>query len=142
MKNVTPFYALVKNHSTGKVEPYNIIPVLQEAIFDPKGRITKKLKVFDVKADRYVPVTTKSRFRKFVDNILRTKFWSRCEYEFIVVDWPYKGDSIRDNRPHKLDIYSQVKPNIPYIVDILWKEIVVRLTKLYNEDHKAKLSNN
>lgn len=142
MKKVTPFYALVKNVNTGKLEPYNIIPALKEEIFDPKGRVTKKLKVYDIKAGRYVPVTTKTRFRKFVDNILRYRFSSKCEYEFVAVDWPYKEDSIENNRPIKIDVYSQLKPNIPYIVDILWKEIVVRLTKLYNEANKTIVSNN
>lgn len=45
------------------------------------------------------------------------QWWSRCEYEIILVDWPCQKKS------EKWDVYKQVMMNIDIITEILMKNV-------------------
>ena len=110
MKDLS-FYVLVKNINNGKVEPYNIMPTIYNEIYDGK-KLSKKFRV-----------NSKELLKEFLTNTLKYYYWSKCEYEFIVINWPNRNDSINDNNPVKLDVYKQLVPNIPLLVDLLWNEV-------------------
>lgn len=125
MKKGLSFYAMVKNFSNGEVEKYDIMPALYNEIYDDDGNISSNFCVYDSKFNR-LPVDSIEKLYEFVDNELRYHFWAKCEYEFIVIDWPYKTDCedvINNNRAVKIDVYEQLKPNMHNIVNLLWEEI-------------------
>lgn len=120
MKERFSFYVLVKDFNSGKIEKYDVMPTLYRRIYD-KGNISNDFYVYDDKFKKN-KITSKELLYKFVKDEFRYHFWGKCEYEFIVLDWPYR-DTIKDSRPVKLDVYKQLEPNIPIIVDLLWEEI-------------------
>ena len=126
MKDLS-FYVLVKNPNNGKVEPYNIMPTIYNEIYDGE-KLSNKFCVYKYEhqptyhTSKFM-VNSKELLKEFLTNILKYYYWAKCEYEFIVTDWPNKNDSIKDNNPVKLDVYEQLVPNIPLLVDLLWNEV-------------------
>lgn len=127
--NVTPrhtFYVMIKDFKSSKVSYYDIMPLLYKAIFNTKKSFSKSF--YLIGSNGKVEITTKDLFTKFIDIELKYYFWSRCQYEFIVIDWPY-SKTIEDSNPVKVDVYQQLKPNIPIIVDLLWQDVSPLLKK-------------
>ena len=84
---------------TKKFEPYDIMPYLVNRY--------KRLK----KKDR--PLSLK----KFIEDEARYQWWSRCEYEIILSDWPPHGVE------EKWDVFKQIMMNIDIITEILEENI-------------------
>lgn len=50
-------------------------------------------------------------FKNFILHASRYRFWSRCEYEIIVSEWPYdENDPLKNSE--KIDAYQQIESNI------------------------------
>ena len=79
---------------------YNIIPYLTQCYNEAE-----------------IKPTTIEEFKKFIKARSQYKWWSRCEYEIILLDWP--------NQKHykKIDIYWQVMLNLDIISEILKNEV-------------------
>ena len=126
MKDLS-FYVLIKNPNNGKIEPYNIMPAICNEIYDGE-KLSNKFCVYKYEhqptyhTSKFM-VNSKELLKEFLTNTLKYYYWSKCDYEFIVTDWPDKNDSIKDNNPVKLDVYEQLVPNIPLLVDLLWNEV-------------------
>ena len=84
----------------GKFVPYDIIPYLY---------------------DRYKNASTKPKTHKemveFVKSNSMYQWWSRCEYEIIISDWPPSG------KEEKWDVYKQIEMNLDLITRVLEEEI-------------------
>ena len=84
----------------GKFVPYDIIPYLY---------------------DRYKNASPKPKTHKemveFVKSNSMYQWWSRCEYEIIISDWPPSG------KEEKWDVYKQIEMNLDLITSVLEKEI-------------------
>ena len=50
------------------------------------------------------------------------QFWSRCEYEIILIDWPCQ------QKHEKWDVYKQIMMNIDIVTDILYDEFLKEST--------------
>lgn len=85
------FNVIVFNFNEKKFEPYDIIPYLYKRA---KEKNPTDIKEFIKKESLYM-------------------WWSRCEYEIILSDWPPSGYK------EKWDVYDQVMMNINIIADIL-----------------------
>ena len=57
------------------------------------------------------------------------RFWGNATWEFVAIDWPYR-ETIEESRPVKIDVYEQLKPNLPLIVDLVWDYIEPKLKML------------
>lgn len=64
----------------------------------------------------------------YVSSNLMYRFWAKCEWEFVAIDWPHL-DMVKDSRPVKIDVYDQLKPNIDLIVDLVWNYIEPKINK-------------
>lgn len=127
------FFALYKNFNNGKIEPYEVLGTIFNSILTSKGTISdKKFYIWNKKWEK-VPVRTKNQLQEFIDNQFRYYFWAKCEWEYIALDWPYR-DTIDDSRPVKIDVYDQLKPNLPVITDIVWNYIEPKITKLIENE--------
>lgn len=95
------FYTIIYNVNRNIFKPYDVIPYLiteyKESKYD--------LKTFD-------------EFKNFILRISQYQWWSRCEYEIILSDWPTQ------KHEEKWDIFKQVKMNIDIITEIVMNEIL------------------
>lgn len=119
-KKQPEFFAMVKNFNTGEVKAYDVLKVIFNRLLNTNGRLRKRK--FYLSNGVYKSediVKDKELCHKFVDSTFMYCYWSKCEYEFIVIDWPYR-DTIEKSRPVKIDVYEQLKPNLPVITDLVW----------------------
>lgn len=122
-KNKRPqFFAICKNFNDGKIEKYDVLNTLFNEILTSNNKIRKDFCVYDNKTYKPIPITTKEQCKEFVTRSLRYHFWAKCEWEFIAIDWPHRP-TIEESRPVKVDVFSQLEPNIPIIIDIVWDYI-------------------
>lgn len=82
--------------------PYDILPYLSREWKDLKPSFKK-----EAKAD----------IQEWVRKRLQYQFWSRCQYEMLVLPWP-TGPK---DAPKKVDVYGQCIPNLGLITR-LFKE--------------------
>ena len=135
MKSKRPqFFFMYKEFNDGEMRPYDVLGVIFDNIFTAKGSIRKDFHIFDKKWNR-IPVRTKEQLQKFITDTFRYHFWAKCEWEFIAIDWPYR-DTIDESRPVKIDVFDQLKPNIPVITDLVWNYIEPKLTKLIEKENE------
>ena len=83
---------------------YDVIPYLVRAYKEYKENKYKK-----------APETFEE-FKKFVKDESMYQFWSRCEYEIILKDWP--------NQQHeeKWDVFQQIMINLDILTKIVMNE--------------------
>lgn len=84
------------NPNKKEFEPYNVMPYF----IDEYKKSKVKPKTFD-------------EFKEFIKKNSMYMYWSRCEYEIILEDWP------RSNVEKKIDIHQQIMMNIDIIAKIL-----------------------
>ena len=61
--------------------------------------------------------TNYTDFQAFIIAEAKYLFWGKCEYEFILQDWPCQQISV------KWDVYMQIRMNLDIIVDIVKQEL-------------------
>lgn len=103
MKN--KFYVWVIDFNTGEPSKYDILPYLSDSWGDLKPASKQK---------------ALGDLQEWVKSQLMYQFWSRCEYEMLILPWPNKDS----DKPRKVDVYQQALPNLPLI------------TKLFAENEK------
>ena len=99
-----------------------------------------------------IPVKTKEQLKEWIIDWGRYQFWSRCEYEFLMGNWPFGSrrltedmkeflktnpdiDNYDDNVKFrniiirdmvKIDVFEQLMMNIDILVDILYDEFLMK----------------
>lgn len=63
--------------------------------------------------------TTFDDFKEFVKKESMYQFWSRCEYEIILSDWPPSNPPVEE----KWDVHEQIMMNLDIVAEILWKKL-------------------
>ena len=138
------FKVLLMDINKNTYEEYDILPYFRrEWNIRPFGR-DEKYKI--------IPVTTKSQLREWVYAFAKYQFWSRCQYEFLMAQWPFGTHKMSDEIRHyvkanpdankekddiqlcniiikdmvKIDVYEQIRMNIDVIVDILYEEFLTK----------------
>ena len=109
---VKEFNVCIYDYNSKKFVTYNIIPYLIEAY---KERVNNHEEYPD--NDYFKIPSTFEELKKFVNDESMYQFWSRCEYEIILVDWPSQKTS------KKIDVYEQIKMNLDTITNILINSI-------------------
>ena len=94
------FNTITYDCNSKKFVPYDILPYLRRC--------------YEEKEEK--PVTVEE-FKKFVKDESLYQFWSRCEYEVILVDWPCSTTS------KKIDVYDQIMANIDVVVKLLMEDL-------------------
>ena len=95
------FNVINYNVNKKKFESYNIIPYLVNCYNEAK----QKPKTYE-------------EFEEFVEKQSLYQFWSRCEYEMILSDWPCQKIE------EKWDIYDQIMMNLNIVTRILIENVV------------------
>lgn len=100
MKN--SFNVLVWDINRDELIHYDIIPYLLRQYNETK------------KMDSYKETPkTRDEFKEFIKKEAMYQWWSRCEYEIIISDWPCQKHQV------KIDVYDQVLMNLDVITDII-----------------------
>lgn len=81
-------------------KPYNVIPYF----VDEYERAKKKPKTFD-------------EFKEFIKSNSMYMYWSRCQYEMILSDWPSSGVQ------EKWDIHKQIMMNLDIVTNLLIESV-------------------
>lgn len=105
-KTTQVFNVWYKDFNTGKLVTRNILPEFIEEI--------KKKKT---------PIADKETLKKQITSYGIYHYWAKCEWEFLIVDWPPKGDSISGSHPVKVDVWEQIKGNLDIVVDLVWEAL-------------------
>lgn len=108
-----PFNCINYNFNGREFEPYDVMPYLMREWEDHKKH----------KRRRDELPKTMEGLRNWVDKWSQYQFWSRCEYEVILTPWPPNKDVAR-----KIDIYDQIKMNLPIVTEIFAKNIKFKET--------------
>lgn len=61
---------------------------------------------------------TFNEFKEFVKSESQYRFWGRCEYEIILVDWPCNCHE------EKWDVHKQIMMNLDVVTKILMQEVL------------------
>ena len=99
--NITSFYVINYDINHKKFIKYNVIPHFLRVYNELKDKHSNDLPV------------TYEEFKKWIEKNSMYQFWSRCEYEIILLDWPC--EKIKD----KWDVHDQIMMNIDTITHII-----------------------
>ena len=108
------------------VGDFNNSRIVTDNVFDNSGvmeDLRKAVKKFPEKED----------FAEAVRKSLMYHYWSKCEWEIILSNWP-PSERMREE---KIDVYDQVRLNWPVFIDYLW-ENRKELTKRRKKDGRAE----
>lgn len=94
------FFVIIYDINSKNFVPYDIIPYLEECYHKAENK----------------PKTIEE-FKNFVERQSAYQWWSRCEYEIILSDWPNKSQE------KKVDVHFQVLLNLDIIAKILMENI-------------------
>lgn len=94
------FFVINYNINKKVFEPYDIMPHLIETYKKEKN-----------KSKEY------NSIKEFIISEARYMWWSRCEYEIILADWPSTKYS------EKWDVYDQIEMNIDVITSLFIENI-------------------
>lgn len=94
------FNVIIWNCNSKKFEPYDIMPYLREQ--------------YENKEEK---PSSFAMFKEFVKDESLYQFWSRCEYEIILKDWPC------GQKEEKWDVYGQIIMNLDLITRLLMEDL-------------------
>ena len=122
------FFVLNKDFNTGKLESLNVLKTFFNVILTVNGKINKKeFKYIDNNFKSH-PVTNKEQLCKLLDSHFEYLYWAKCEYEFLICDWPNK-EKVDASRPIKIDVYNQININYQLILDLVWNYLESKISK-------------
>ena len=117
------------NFNAKKFEAYDVIPYLVREYHEQIERYnTAKLELEEAKTEQEIEIAksnldywrvpqTFGEFKKFVKDRAQYQFWSRCEYEIILVDWPCQKTE------EKWDVYDQIMMNLDIVTQLVMEEV-------------------
>ena len=97
------FNVMIWDFNRRMLTTYDVLPYFREEYKEAK------------KTDR---PKTRKEWEEFVTRKGRYMFWSRCEWEIIVSEWP----PAKEDRGVKIDVWRQIENNLGIVVDILMEE--------------------
>ena len=106
----------VLNYNMGEKTEYDILPYFRDC-WKAKYYKEQVSKIKETKSEN----NRRELLKEFIKSKSQYMFWARCEYEFLVLPWPYNKE--RD-KSYKLDVFEQIMYNIDIITEILFDEFL------------------
>ena len=107
------FKILLYDFNRKDVEYYDIMPYL----VDTYKECNKKKNWWMFDDTKHKPETYED-FKHFVTRTCKNRFWSRCEYEFLMTPWPPSPDITI-----KIDGWDQIEANLDVVINIFIQNI-------------------
>ena len=104
-----PFNVISFNVNSNEFEAYDVMPYFIDCYKEAKKR-KKQPKTFD-------------EFKGFIQGKSMYMYWSRCQWEIVLVDWPC-GDIQK-----KFDVHWQIMNNLDLVTEVLMKNVEVFVKK-------------
>lgn len=98
------FNVIIYDPNLRKFVEYDIMSYLIRTYNEKKERKETLPKTFD-------------EFKNFVKSESQYQFWSRCEYEIILIDWPCQKNH------EKWDVYKQIMMNLDIVTKVFMENI-------------------
>lgn len=117
------------NFNAKKFEAYDVIPYLVREYYEQieqydaskreleEAKTEDEIKIAKSNLDYWSVPVTFDEFKKFVKDKAQDQFWSRCEYEIILVDWPCQKIE------EKWDVYDQIMMNLDIVTQLVIESI-------------------
>lgn len=117
------------NFNAQKFEAYDVIPYLVSAYNEQvernnialsdlqTARTEQEIEVAKSDLQYWKIPKTFDEFKDFIKKESQYQFWSRCEYEIILVDWPCQKTE------EKWDVYNQIMMNLDVITQLVMDSI-------------------
>ena len=102
-RKIKSFNVINFGFNSNKFEAYDVMPYLVYCYKNEKK--DKRPVTFD-------------EFKKFVESNSMYRYWSRCEYEVILSDWPSQKTN------EKIDVHWQIMNNIDLVTNILMENVL------------------
>lgn len=118
------FNILLHNFNTNRVEKHNIMPYLVDTYKECKAA-----NFWWPLDNTTVMPTHKNELVDFVKRVCKYKYWSRCQYEWLMLGWPYgKLDTLEDchkilDSSIKIDAWEQIEMNLDAVSDIFIENV-------------------
>lgn len=100
---IKPFYVIIEDVNKKDFVKYDVMKYLVNSYNETK------------KNERPI---TRTEFTEFVENKSLYMYWSRCQYEIVLLDWPCERNK------KKIDVHWQIMNNIDTVVDILMYNVI------------------
>ena len=125
------FNVIYFNFNAKKFETYDIIPYFVRKYHEhveqydasilelEAAKTEEEIEIAKSNLDYWRIPQTVGEFKKFIQNEARDQFWSRCEYEIILVDWPCQKTE------EKWDVYDQIMMNLDIITQLVMEEVFI-----------------
>lgn len=97
-----PFYVIIEDFNSKKFIKYDIMGYLINCYNESKNK-----------------PQTFEEFKQFVEGKSMYQYWSRCEYEIILCDWPCESFK------KKIDVHWQIMMNHDLITNLLMYNVKV-----------------
>lgn len=101
------FNVLEYNFNTRQISFFDVLPYFEDCW--KEGRFEKG------------KVKNKKELKKWIESVSMYRYWSRCEYEFLMAPWPYNEKNLVSEL-RKIDVHQQIMMNINLLTDILSKK--------------------
>lgn len=63
-----------------------------------------------------IPEQTREQITSEIRRLAMWQFWSRCQYEFILLSWPPRDGE----QGYKMDVFEQLEMNWERFIDYVW----------------------
>jgi len=100
MKNMKKFNVIIFEPNGKKFLSYDVMPYFMRCVEQDNEKLT-----------------TFNEYKKFIEAKSLYMYWSRCEWEIILVDWP------NQRHEEKWDVHRQIMMNIDTVTEILMYNI-------------------
>lgn len=111
------YFVLIKEFSSGDMKRIDVLEDVFEDLTIDNYNIYFKIPNYNYRTQIFNKEDLKAHLKsRFV-----RQYWSRCEYEFVTIDWPYT--TIEKSNPIKIDVFYQLELNIPIITELVWNYI-------------------
>ena len=138
------FKVLLMDFNRKEYEAYDVLPYFRNVW---RGHRINRDKDYNK-----IPVKTKEQLKEWIIDWGRYQFWSRCEYEFLMGNWPFGSRRLTEDMKEflktnpdidnydvnvkfrniiirdmvKIDVFEQLMMNIDILVDILYDEFLMK----------------
>lgn len=99
------YNVIIEDVNAKKFVPYDVLPYFREQYEEKKKK--ERPQTFE-------------EFKKFVKDEALYMFWSRCEWEVVLVSWP------TGNAEKKIDVYWQIDMNLDLVTRLLMEDILTK----------------
>lgn len=119
LKKLPEFYAFYHRFGDAELRAINVID--ERLIKEIDKSVFKKY--YDFKNSKYDILDTREKFIEKLKHEFMYRYWGKCEWEFICSNWTGKDFT------QKVDVYEQIKPNIPVIADLIINAMQIEFNK-------------